>query len=301
MVPTGELLVLQLHGHLLRLIASRSGSHFQGLSQAARCLRQSGQISPNLGKKLQQVDAAYNLIRHITSISVQAFSENIERELGRHVPRVHSMNTHGDYIDYDEDKAVSIKSVTTVTPVQDATDNLLNVIATTPTVQDDTTQSDTSGQDATDNLLNDFATTPTVHDDTTQSDYFTSVELHDDTPEMIINEVDNESPHIYSNDVIIHESFSHETANETSRHESSCTVHADTHYDETTSVVKSFLKEADRNLDRQEGVYHKYYYNGRHCDRDKPPKGDRGRRNSLRIHRRRALPSRLFTLSEHCP
>ena len=184
MVPTGELLVLQLHGHLLRLIASRSGSHFQGLSQAARCLRQSGQISPNLGKKLQQVDAAYNLIRHITSISVQAFSENIERELSRHVPRAHSMNTHGDYIDYDEDKAVSIKSVTTVTPVQDATDNLLNVIATTPTVQDDTTQSDTSGQDATDNLLNDFATTPTVHDDTTQSDYFTSVELHDDTPEI---------------------------------------------------------------------------------------------------------------------
>ena len=44
-------------------------------------------------------------------------------------------------------------------------------------------------------------------------------------------------------------------------------------------------KQLDYAYERQRGLYSKYYHNGKHMGRNKSRKVERGRRNSLRLHR----------------
>ena len=84
---SSELLVLELHGRLLRSLAVEAGQHFQGLAQAARFLKRSGRISPVTTNKLLKLDAAYNLVRHITAISVARCESDLAAELRNTSPK----------------------------------------------------------------------------------------------------------------------------------------------------------------------------------------------------------------------
>jgi len=59
-------LLMELHGDLLRALASHHGMHFQGLQQAARHARRFDLIGNGLAKKLIQLDVAFNMLRHVT-------------------------------------------------------------------------------------------------------------------------------------------------------------------------------------------------------------------------------------------
>ena len=75
-------LVFTLHGMLLRTIAAATGTHFVGLGAAARQLRREKRIFPNTAKKLVTLEAALGLLRHITSVSAEAFVLGVQHELG---------------------------------------------------------------------------------------------------------------------------------------------------------------------------------------------------------------------------
>ena len=78
---SSELLILELHGRLLRTFAVEVGQHFQGLAQSARFLKRSGRISAATANKLLKLDSAFNLVRHITAISVSRFEADLVSEL----------------------------------------------------------------------------------------------------------------------------------------------------------------------------------------------------------------------------
>ena len=78
-VSCAESLVLELHGALLRLVSQRTGCHFQGLSAASRHLKSLGRIDNRISKKLIRIDDAFNVVRHITSVSVVSFTEELTK------------------------------------------------------------------------------------------------------------------------------------------------------------------------------------------------------------------------------
>ena len=78
---SAEAPIFELHGMLLRSVASATQLHFQGLSQASRYLRARGLVSSSAAKKLQNIDCAYNLCRHITSISSKSFADQVICEI----------------------------------------------------------------------------------------------------------------------------------------------------------------------------------------------------------------------------
>ena len=72
-------LVFAVHGALLRHLAAASGVHYQGLQQAARHLRTA--VPPQLVRRLMHLDAAYNVVRHITGPSCQALLAEVVAHL----------------------------------------------------------------------------------------------------------------------------------------------------------------------------------------------------------------------------
>eukprot|EP00973_Karenia_brevis_P066777 9283802-Karenia_brevis.AAC.1 len=58
-------IIAQLHAQLLRMLSQTAGVPFQGLSQAAR-FKPLG-LSSSLRRKLNQLDDAHNVCRHITT------------------------------------------------------------------------------------------------------------------------------------------------------------------------------------------------------------------------------------------
>ena len=81
--PSSDLLILALHGRLLRALAVEVGQHFQGLAQAARSLKRAGRLSPATASKLTKVDTAFNLVRHVTAVSAGRFEEDLLMEMRR--------------------------------------------------------------------------------------------------------------------------------------------------------------------------------------------------------------------------
>ena len=55
-----------LHSDLLQVMASQTGQHFQGLSQASRTKKLN--LTNRQKKMLSQVDIAWNIIRHISTV-----------------------------------------------------------------------------------------------------------------------------------------------------------------------------------------------------------------------------------------
>ena len=84
-------LLLHLHGRLLRAVAVADGRHFQGLRSAAGHLRRDGRIKNQLSKKLERIDDACALIRHVTQVSADlTFSDLINQlEQTKDEPNTH--------------------------------------------------------------------------------------------------------------------------------------------------------------------------------------------------------------------
>ena len=74
---SAEALVGKLHGQVLRLMALHSGKHFAGVAQAARSLPLAGRTK----KRLQRLDAAFTVLRHITQPFADQFLQEVAAEL----------------------------------------------------------------------------------------------------------------------------------------------------------------------------------------------------------------------------
>ena len=61
-----NLLLLELHGELLRLLSDRAGMHFAGLQVASRHFRRAGSMESKTAKKLAQLDVVSAWLRHVT-------------------------------------------------------------------------------------------------------------------------------------------------------------------------------------------------------------------------------------------
>ena len=74
-------LVFELHGQLLRRMADAMGAHPQGLRQAARVMRQQGQLPIALEKKAAAVDCCFTLLRHVTAASCRQMLAEVDAAL----------------------------------------------------------------------------------------------------------------------------------------------------------------------------------------------------------------------------
>ena len=80
-------LIFGAHGDALRLAAQEGGCHFQGLAAVAARLRRGGCSNRRLLRQLNALDAAFAVLRHITSVSVHELLTNLEKvcqHLGEH-------------------------------------------------------------------------------------------------------------------------------------------------------------------------------------------------------------------------
>ena len=80
-----SLIISKLHSCLLRRSASCTGKHYQGFVIVFR--DRSLALSNPLKRKLSHMDDAFNLIRHITSVSAQQLEDGIVVELS--LPMAH--------------------------------------------------------------------------------------------------------------------------------------------------------------------------------------------------------------------
>ena len=72
-------LLFSLHSSVLLRASDTVGRHFQGLGQISRCKELS--LSSRARRKIRDIDAAFNIIRHITSASAASFLELLDNEL----------------------------------------------------------------------------------------------------------------------------------------------------------------------------------------------------------------------------
>ena len=77
-------LLASTHAELLRLLATNTGMHFQGLSQAARC--QHLGLTTRLRRHLTNLDVAHNLARHITVVSAQRLLDEVHAATSPDLP-----------------------------------------------------------------------------------------------------------------------------------------------------------------------------------------------------------------------
>eukprot|EP00929_Paragymnodinium_shiwhaense_P115007 TRINITY_DN83593_c0_g1_i1.p1 TRINITY_DN83593_c0_g1~~TRINITY_DN83593_c0_g1_i1.p1 ORF type:complete len:233 (+),score=36.87 TRINITY_DN83593_c0_g1_i1:517-1215(+) len=78
MLDSAEYLLYTCHGMALRKLCLSLGSHCDGLSSAARLARVRGLVSPKLSRKLQRLDTAVALLRHVTQQSCDALVAEVD-------------------------------------------------------------------------------------------------------------------------------------------------------------------------------------------------------------------------------
>ena len=74
-------LVFELHGDLVRCISSSCGLHFEGLGAAARHLGRLKLIDQHLKRKMLAIETAFNIVRHITSVSASELKVTLDSVL----------------------------------------------------------------------------------------------------------------------------------------------------------------------------------------------------------------------------
>ena len=74
-------LVSRLHSRCVRLTAGALGHHTQGLTVAGKQLHKRGSLSHRSKVKLQKIDEAFHLTRHISSQSIEDFLQKLAEEL----------------------------------------------------------------------------------------------------------------------------------------------------------------------------------------------------------------------------
>ena len=88
-------LLFGCHGNYLRAISSSHGKHYIGLGVAARRACKHGHISMAMRSKLLQLDAAYNVSRHITQASADRLALDLQAIL-ESVPLVDMADSKAD-------------------------------------------------------------------------------------------------------------------------------------------------------------------------------------------------------------
>lgn len=81
MFRSAESLIVEHHGVLLRLSSQMSGRHFSGLGEASRFLKARGLLSHSAAKKFIVIDNAFNVVRHITPVSIDSFTSSVFESL----------------------------------------------------------------------------------------------------------------------------------------------------------------------------------------------------------------------------
>lgn len=76
-------IVAQLHGKCLRLASFHQSEHFKGLSVAAKSLFKDGRISAKWKRRLQDIDTAYHVTRHITLASSSSYFDELSQILSQ--------------------------------------------------------------------------------------------------------------------------------------------------------------------------------------------------------------------------
>lgn len=74
-----EKLISELHSNLVRMLSDHCNHHFQGLSQASRCRLLP--LTTQQRRRLAQIDTAYNITRHITSVRCRQMIDDISKSL----------------------------------------------------------------------------------------------------------------------------------------------------------------------------------------------------------------------------
>ena len=76
-----HLLLVELHGRLLRRLSDEAGAHFGGLQVAGRFFAKRGRIGRGSAKKLAQLDSVTAWLRHVTRAACEGFIEDVEKQL----------------------------------------------------------------------------------------------------------------------------------------------------------------------------------------------------------------------------
>jgi hypothetical protein len=84
MAGDGALLLLKLHGELLRALCDQADRHFEGLAAAARALR--GTLSARSRRRLRTLDEVSGWVRHATRPGCSGFLAEVLQELGQRAP-----------------------------------------------------------------------------------------------------------------------------------------------------------------------------------------------------------------------
>ena len=82
MAASATVLVAELHGEVLRILALAAQRHFQGLGQATRWHRD--KLSSSLRRRLLRLEAAYQVMRHITEPLVTELLDEVGHGLVAH-------------------------------------------------------------------------------------------------------------------------------------------------------------------------------------------------------------------------
>jgi len=80
-MPSPTSLIAECHGEALRMLCDHAKVHYSGLTVAARIVNRSGAIDARLRRKLEVLDNAYAVVRHITQVSCSTLLEEVSTRL----------------------------------------------------------------------------------------------------------------------------------------------------------------------------------------------------------------------------
>ena len=92
-----EPIIANLHGEVLRLLADRCGRHFEGIAAGARWAGKRSYLPNRLVSKVQKLDHAYQVQRHITKVSSNLFLCELATALGMNGGVMHNITEGSDH------------------------------------------------------------------------------------------------------------------------------------------------------------------------------------------------------------
>ena len=78
MAATATMMLAELHGSCFRRLCAALGRHHEGLAVAARHARRQRLLPGPICKKLERVDVAFALVRHLTTVKVNDFLSDLD-------------------------------------------------------------------------------------------------------------------------------------------------------------------------------------------------------------------------------
>ena len=84
MVLDASSLVFDIHGRMLRTLCEVSDKHYQGLAAAANDGYREGLITRRMQRRMISVDHAFQVIRHISTVTVRTDSDELDAIIRKH-------------------------------------------------------------------------------------------------------------------------------------------------------------------------------------------------------------------------